>query len=184
VSNDFDDDLSLPPALAAMADIGFEYGYNEETDEDEGVDFELFDEFLDAEDTTDWFRSWTGNDEVDGADFRVFGQDGTGGYAAFWLAREEQPLAEQPIVFLGSEGETGVVAGDLAAFLWLVADGSGPKEAVAHPKRGSRAADAGFATIAEKFGGGAGARRSAREVIATARDEFPDFEEGIDELLR
>ena len=99
MSNDFDDDLSLPPALAALADIGFEYGYNEETDEDEGVDFELFDEFLDPEDTTDWFRSWTGNDEVDGGDYRVFGQDGTGGYAAFWLAREDQPVVEQPVGF-------------------------------------------------------------------------------------
>jgi hypothetical protein len=184
VSIDFDDDLSLPPALAALAECRFDHGYNEETDEAEGVDFQPFDEFLDPDDTTDWFRSWTGNEEVDGSAFRVFGQDGTGGYAAFWLVREDQPLAEQPIVFLGSEGETGMVAGDLPSFLWLVADGSGPAEAVSKPKRGSRPADAAFTAVAEKYAGGPGARRTAREVIAQARDEFPDFEEGIDELLR
>jgi hypothetical protein len=183
VSIDFDDDLSLPPALAALAVIGFDTGYNHETDEldFEGVDFEPFDEFLDPDDTTDWFRSWTGNTAVDGDAFRVFGQDGTGGYAAFWLVREDQPLADQPIVFLGSEGEMGVVAADLSAFLWLVADGSGPREAVEHPKRASRPIPE-LSAVAEKYAGGA--RRSAREVIVQAKDEFPDFEEGIEELTR
>ncbi|MFF4453234.1 SMI1/KNR4 family protein [Streptomyces goshikiensis] len=107
-----------------------------------GGDFEPFPAFLSAAETTDWFQAWTGNSELDGNDFRVFGQDGTGGYAAIWLIRPGRPLAEQPVVFLGSEGETGVVARDLGDFLWLLADGFGPWEAAtsyepdwkAHPK--------------------------------------------------
>ncbi|MFI8266555.1 hypothetical protein [Streptomyces sp. NPDC085665] len=76
--------------------------------------------------STEWFRAWTGNRELIGDRFRVFGQDGTGGYAALWLIRPDRVLVEQPIVFLGSEGETGVVALDLGTFLWLLADGFGP----------------------------------------------------------
>jgi len=88
---------------------------------------------------TDWFRAWTGNSEVDGDALRVFGQDGTGGYAAFWLNRPGQALEEQPVVFLGSEGETGVIAPDLGAFPWP-AGGFGPSEA--RRRAGTRHADA------------------------------------------
>jgi hypothetical protein len=56
-----------------------------------------------------------------GDDFRVFGQNGAGGYAAFWLVRHDEDLADQPIVFLGSEGETAVVARDLPDVLRLLA---------------------------------------------------------------
>ncbi|MCY0938767.1 SMI1/KNR4 family protein [Streptomyces sp. H34-S4] len=52
-----------------------------------GVDFEPFPAFLSAAETTEWFQAWTGNGELDGREFRAFGQDGTGGYAAFWLIR-------------------------------------------------------------------------------------------------
>lgn len=190
-----DDDLALPAALAAIAAIGFpleadedEQGDDErdELDEDEApehppVDFEPFEEFLDSEDTADWFRGWTGNPDADADDFRVFGQTADGGYAAFWLVREDAPLAEQPIVFLGSEGETGVVACDLPSFLWLVADGSGPYEAVEHPTRRSNPHPE-FTAIAEKHAGTE--RMTAREVVAAARDEFPDFEDTMVELSR
>ncbi|MFD9817992.1 hypothetical protein [Streptomyces violascens] len=44
----------------------------------------------------------------------MFGQSGTGGYAAVWLGRQDEDLADQSIVFLGSEGETAVVARHLA----------------------------------------------------------------------
>ncbi|WP_235032374.1 hypothetical protein [Actinacidiphila yanglinensis] len=40
--------------------------------------FEPFGAFPLAEETTDWFRAWTGNSELDGASCRVFGQDGSG----------------------------------------------------------------------------------------------------------
>jgi hypothetical protein len=187
-----DDDLALPAALAAIAAIGFpveadedEQGDDEseegEAPEHPPVDFEPFEEFLDSEDTADWFRGWTGNPEADAEQFRVFGQTADGGYAAFWLVREDAPLAEQPIVFLGSDGETGVVACDLPSFLWLVADGSGPYEAVEHPTRRSNPHPE-FTAVAEKHAGTD--RMSARQVVAAARDEFPDFEDTMVELSR
>lgn len=82
------DDRRLPHELTAVAAIGFDYA------EGDGVDFEPFDEFLTAQDTTHWLRAWTGNTALDGDAFRAFGQDGTGGYAAFWLAR---PARGSPI---------------------------------------------------------------------------------------
>ncbi|WP_055695856.1 hypothetical protein, partial [Streptomyces prasinopilosus] len=111
------DDRSLPPALADVARLGFDY------DDGNGIDFEPYDAFCPAEETTDWLRQWTGNPEVDGDAYRLFGQDGTGGNAAVWYARPGRPLAEQPVVFLSSEGRCGVVAGNLSDFLWVLADG-------------------------------------------------------------
>ncbi|WP_443065892.1 hypothetical protein [Streptomyces sp. NBC_00503] len=113
----------------------------------------------------------------------MFGQDGTGGYAAIWLIRPSRPLAEQPVVFLGSEGETGVVARDLGDFLWLLADGFGPWEAAtsyepdwrAHPNPELAAVAEGFAPHQ---------RRSAAAVIELAAQEFPDFDDTIMELCR
>ncbi|MGW5099239.1 SMI1/KNR4 family protein [Streptomyces sp. NPDC004100] len=152
---------------------------------EDDIDFEPYDSFLSAEETTDWFQAWTGNDEVTGDEFRVFGQDGSGGYVAFWLARAGRELAEQPVVFLGSEGETGVVAPDLAAFLWLLAEGYGPCEAVAphapDPDWTPRL-DNDLAAIAERFG--ADRRASVAEIIAQAAQEFPDFDDTIMELCR
>ncbi|MDJ0345135.1 hypothetical protein QMK19_31840 [Streptomyces sp. H10-C2] len=71
---------------------------------------------------------------LNGDSFRVFGQDGTGGYAAFWLVRPGRSLVEQPVVFLGSEGDVGVVARDLAGYLWLLAEGFGPSKRSIHRK--------------------------------------------------
>lgn len=91
-------DRQFPAALAAAMAVRLEcIG-------EDGVDFEPYESFLTADETTEWFRAWTGNGELNGDDFRVFGQDGTGGYAALWLVREGRELVEQPVVFLGSEG--------------------------------------------------------------------------------
>ncbi len=160
-----DDNRQFPDALAAAMAVPFDY------DRGDGVDFEPFPAFLSAEDTTGWLRAWTGNGELDGDIFRVFGQDGSGGYAAFWMVRPDRPLADQPVVFLGSEGETGVVARDLGDFLWVLAGGFGPREAandyqsewVARPHEA-------FAAVAERFAeelkqpGGTPANHSARSL--------------------
>ena len=152
-------------------------------DDGDGVDFEPFPAFLSAGETTDWFRAWTGNDGLNGDDFRMFGQDGTGGYAALWLARPDAALTGQPVVFLGSEGETGVVASDAADFLWLLADGLGPCEA-ADPQERGRAPrpNPELTSVAEKFA--PGRNRSAATVIALAAQEFPGFDDTIAELCR
>ena len=62
-----------------------------------------------------------------------FGQDGSGGYVAFWLIRLGEDLLRQPIVYFGSEGEIGVVAANFSDYLWLLAGGIGPVEAIDSP---------------------------------------------------
>ncbi|MEU5692450.1 SMI1/KNR4 family protein [Actinosynnema sp. NPDC020468] len=169
-------DRALPEALAAAHAVEFDY------DEGNGVDYEPYDEFATAEDTADWIRAWTGNTALTGAEFRVFGQDGTGGYAAFWLVRPDAELTAQPVVFLGSEGEKGVVAADLGAFLWLLADGSGPMEAVEYPSQESRP-NAELRAVAQAHAS-ASPHRRAEDVIAAARAEFPGFAGMIDGWCR
>jgi hypothetical protein len=172
-----DDDRQFPAALAAALATPFDYAGGD------GVDFEPFTAFLSAEETTEWFRAWTGNGELRGDDFRVFGQDGSGGYAAFWLVRPGLLLADQPVVFLGSEGETGVVARDLGGFLWLLADGFGPWEAATsyEPDWIPRPHNE-LAAIAERFA--PAQRQPAATVIERAAAEFPDFDDIIMDLCR
>lgn len=172
-----DESREFPAALAAALAGGFDY------DDGYGVDFEPFPEFLSAGETAEWFRAWTGNQEVDGACFRVFGQDGTGGYAAFWLVREGRGLVEQPVVFMGSEGENGVISRDLADFLWLLAGGVGPWEAGAgYEAEGEPRPDAAREAVAERFA--PGRRRAPAEVVADAGAEFPGFDEELMGLPR
>lgn len=173
------DDRSLPPALAELARVGCDYN------DGEGIDFEPYDAFDSAEETTDWFRQWTGNHDLDDVPYRVFGQDGSGGLAAVWFARPGRPLAEQPVVFMGSEGESGVVAGNLSDFLWVLADGVGPLESVLYGPPESDDADAPrteLTALAERHA--TTPRRPARTIITEARAEFPTFTEDLDELCR
>ncbi|MFF7712257.1 SMI1/KNR4 family protein [Streptomyces sp. NPDC087659] len=172
------DDRAFPPALAEVARVEFVYG-----EEGEGVDFEPYDTFDSAERTTDWLRHWTGNHELDGGAYRIFGQDGSGGLAALWCARPGRPLAEQPVVFMGSEGERGVVAGNLSDFLWVLADGIGPLEAVEFGEREARPnADPELAALAERHA--TTARRPAGQIIDEAAAEFPTFSDDIGALCR
>jgi hypothetical protein len=168
-------DRKLPPVLAALHRLPFDY------DDEGGIDFEPHDKLQSAKDTADWFRAWTGNAKVDGSEFRVFGEDGTGGYAAFWLVREGKPLPEQPIVFLGSEGEKGVVARNLSDYLWLLAGGVGPYEAVSGGRLGTKKNEA-FTAFAMKHA--PDAKKTPAQVRAAARKEFPGFEKTIQAFCR
>jgi hypothetical protein len=167
-------DRSLPPALAAANALAYDY------DRGRGFDFEPYSAFRSAEETAAWLRAWTGNRELDGHEYRVFGQDGTGGVAALWLVREEQSLEAQPVVFFGSEGSVGVVARDVADYLWLLAGGLGPMEAVEFPE--ARPIDAVKAALAKAHA--AEREKPALEVIRLAREEFPDFEPNLRALCR
>ncbi|MFJ8109518.1 SMI1/KNR4 family protein [Streptomyces sp. NPDC096132] len=169
------EDRRFPPALAEVARADFPY------EDGEGFDFEPYDAFDSAEETTDWIRQWTGNHELDGDAFRIFGQDGTGGLAALWCVRPGLPLTEQPVVFLGSEGEVGVVAGNLSDFLWVLADGFGPMETVEYPDRDIHPRPE-LAELAARHA--TTPRRPARTIIDGARAEFPTFEEDLDALCR
>ncbi|MBK9036186.1 MAG: SMI1/KNR4 family protein [Myxococcales bacterium] len=167
-------DRTLPPTLAALAALPFDYA------DGDGIDFEPYDQFLSAEDTGAWIRAWTGNDDLDGAAYRVFGQDGSGGYAALWLTRAAQPLEAQPVVMFGSEGELGVVAGSVRDFVWLLAAGVGPYEATSYGAEAARAAQPALAAFAATLGD----PRDPAAIIADARAEFPTFEDDLRALCR
>jgi hypothetical protein len=168
-------ETELPPLLAKLHKLQFDYA------DGEGIDFEPYSEFLSADDTTRWLRAWTGNSSLGGSDYRVFGQDGTGGYAAFWLTRPAKTLLEQPVVFFGSEGTLGVVARDFQDYLWLLAAGFGPFEAVEYPKA-QRAAVPHFVEFAESHA--ADRRKTAREILMAATAEFPSFVESVQALCK
>ncbi|MGW1812751.1 SMI1/KNR4 family protein [Streptomyces sp. NPDC002125] len=181
-----DADRTFPAALTDVAKVDFYYGHDETgEDADEGnyrVDFEPYTDFTSRESTAALFRSWTGNKEADGAAYLPFGQDGTGGQAMIWHTRPDCPLADQPIVFLGSEGECGVVAGNLSDFLWVLADGFGPMEAALDDEDLTSAPDETLTRLAEHHA--TTPRRTAREIVTETRAEFPTFKEDIWGLCR
>jgi len=138
------------------------------------VDFEPYEAFLTATETAQWWRAWTGNATLDGSAFKVFGQDGAGGMAAFWLTRPQGDITEQPVVFIGSEGEVAVVAGDMDAYLWLLAQGFGPYEAAVFPHHEhALQSDARLVQLARSHA--PTARSTPADIIAAAQDRFPDF---------
>ncbi|MBW4717927.1 SMI1/KNR4 family protein [Saccharothrix obliqua] len=167
------DERPFPPALAAVHEVVFDY--------EDGVDYEPYAAFLPADETGDWIRAWTGNHDLDGAEFRVLGQDGTGGLAAFWLVRPGADVVEQPVVFFGSEGELSVVARDLGEYLWLLAGGVGPREAAEYPDPDGLPHEH-LREIAERFA--PGRERPTADLLTAARAEFPDFESTVTALCR
>lgn len=166
-------DNAMPSVMKELHRLDFDYA------DGNGMDFEPYMEFLTEEETRIWIRAWTGNSALDGSEFRVFGQDGTGGYAAFWCVRPDATVLEQPIVFFGSEGELGVLANSFMDYLWLLAGGFGPFEALACPES-ERAANqkfSAFATVHSNTN-----KSTLSEVLSRARAEFPKFEDGVRSL--
>jgi hypothetical protein len=170
-----DFDTTFPALLSELHELEFDYAAGE------GMDFEPYEEFQSAEQNATWIQAWTGNSELDPREYRIFGADGTGGNAAFWLVRPTKDVLEQPIVFFGSEGEIGVVARNFHEYLWLLADGVGPYEAISYGGEKRKPAP-DFAAFAQKHA--SKAKMSAQEVVAAAKKEFPDFEEKIGALCR
>ena len=163
----------FPAILKALHQLPFDYL------DGEGIDFEPYTQFLTPEETTEWLRAWTGCDSVNGDAFRVFGQDGSGGLAAFWLVSAEVPVLQQPIVFFGSEGELGVVAGSFYDYLWLLAEGIGPFEATSYGAEQTRGT-AIFRDFANSHA--ADHNKSPSEILEDARRRYPDFEEMVQEM--
>ena len=147
----------------------------------DGIDFEPYSEFLPESETKEWFKAWTGNDQADGSTFKIFGQDGSGGYAAFWLVDTSKPILDQPVVFLGSEGETGVIASNFDTYLWLLASGVGPYEAVAYPtiEMSENQEFLAFARSHSKF-----EKMSREEVLKSAQSDHSGFTELIESLCK
>lgn len=159
----------LPALLAQLHQIEIDY-------DEQGIEFEPYQSFMSAEDTGKWLRAWTNNKSVLSDAYLVFGQDGTGGYAAIWNVDPSRDLLLQPIVFFGSEGELGVVAQDFSDYLWLLASGHGPYEAVAYPDE-KTTPDETFGAFAKKHA--SGPRRGVTEILAAAQAKYPDFVKDI-----
>jgi hypothetical protein len=168
-------DTALPLSLSKLNQLDYDFA------EGDGIDFEPFASFLSTEETSDWFKAWTGNAEADGREFRVFGQDGTGGYAAFWLRDPATPLLEQPIVFLSSEGGVGVVAIGFQHYVWLLASGIGPFEAIEFPTI-DRAPNQQFTAFAKEYS--ASPPLTREEVLAAANSLNSEFEQKVQSLCR
>lgn len=166
---------AFPVPLQELHKLEFDY------DDGEGIDFEPYNKFLSAKDTREWIQAWTGNKTLNGAQYKVFGQDGTGGYVAFWLVHLDRELLEQPIVFFGSEGELGVVAVSFADYLWLLGAGFGPYEAVQYAGE-KRKANAQFADFAKRFA--PDHESTPAKILAKAKAAFPTFEEDIQALCQ
>jgi hypothetical protein len=167
--------MIFPPMIAELHKLDFDYANGE------GIDFEPYSSFLSPEETQSWFRAWTGNEQADGSKLLVFGQDGTGGYAAIWQIKEASTLLDQPVVFLGSEGEKGVVARSFAEYLWLLASGHGPFEAVAYPDD-SKAANQTFTEFATAHT--KSASRTPSKLLAEADAAYPTFKSWVESQCR
>lgn len=163
----------FPKALRSLNKLEFDYL------DGEGIDFEPYRKFLSGEEATDWLRSWTGNRSVSADNYRIFGQDGSGGLAAIWTARPDKPLLEQPIVFFGSEGELGVVASCFGDYLWLLAQGVGPHEAIAYGAELARKCEV-FDDFARRHA--PDKERPAEEILESAKHDFSTFENDVRDL--
>lgn len=155
----------LPPALAALNEL-------QESDGLGDIDLEMLSEI-----EVGGPEAWTGNPAAE-HEFRVFAQDGSGGLVAFWVVHHEggvaKPLVEQPVVFLGSEGETGPVASDLADFLHLLAAGVGPYEVVEYGSTEGESPQPAIAELARKFFPERG-DRDAQTIILDAQRDYGDL---------
>ncbi|WP_433086953.1 SMI1/KNR4 family protein [Dactylosporangium sp. CA-052675] len=152
----------LPIALEKAHKLGF-------FEDHDGHDFQPDAEFEWSVETTEWWRAWTGDSAVESAPLRVFGVDGSGGKAAFWTRLPDAAIETQPIVFLGSEGETRVIARDLGDYLWLLANGVGPLESVDGIHRTAEPLPA-LVALAQQYTGIA--TRSLEAVMAAAGSEL------------
>ncbi|WP_432536963.1 SMI1/KNR4 family protein [Kineococcus arenarius] len=172
--------LQLPEPLAAAHRLGFHHGDGG----GQGVDHDPFESFWSAQETAGWIRNWTGNPHLEGREFRMFGEEGSGGVVGFWMVRGGVPVEAQPVAFFGSEGERVVLARDLASFLWLLADDIGPWDAAlfADPDLDHDSdleqeeepwSRADIAEVARRYA--PDAARTARQIVLEAQAEFPEF---------
>lgn len=160
----------FPSVFCELHKLEFDYA------DGDGIDFEPYQEFMLREEVQSWFQAWTGNQNVECDDYLIFGQDGTGGYAAIWPVREGKNLIEQPVVFFGSEGELGIVASNFSDYLWLLASNHGPYEAIVYPDD-ERLSNEVFLAFANTYA--TTPRRHVSQIIDDASLEFPEFERKI-----
>jgi hypothetical protein len=101
--------------------------------------------------------------------------------AAFWIRASDAQIENQPIVFLGSDGELHVIARDLGDYLWLLANGVGPLETVDAIDRTTTPIPALIA-IAQRYTGEM--HRPTAMVIDAAQAEFQALATLVDKTAR
>lgn len=176
----------VPPPLRAIMDAWYDY------DDGNGVDFEPYPELEPVAETGWWLRHGTGNPDVTGEEFRPFGQDGAGGSVCAWVIREGADLVDQPVVYLGSEGDVAVLAADAWDALWFFAHGYGPHDVPSEFEPGERYfnPDPGrtvrphteLTQAAHRLT--PGRRRPVEQIVADATAGLPDLRSWVDDLRR
>lgn len=165
----------FPDLLKKLHQLDFDYA------DGNGIDFEPYQNFISPREANEWLKAWTGNKQADASALFVFGQDGTGGYAAFWIINEDKDILDQPIVFLGSEGEIGVVAKDFNDYLWLLSQNHGPFESIEYPEDTSKINN-DFLTFAKQ--NSKSISRSVLKIINDAQSSYPNFKTWIESMIR
>lgn len=176
----------VPPPLRAIMDARYNY------DDRRGVAFEPYLELEPVAETGWWLRHWTGNPDVTGEEFRPFGRDGGGGYVCSWMIREAADLVDQPVVYLGSDGDVAVLAADAWDALWFFAHGFGPHDVPTELEPGERCftpeqdrvvqPHAELSSSADRLA--PGRRRPMEQIVAEAAVDVPDLRVWVDELCR
>ncbi len=165
----------FPDLLTKLHNLKFDYN------EEGSMEFESYQSFMSREDTSEWLKLWTGNKQADASSLLVFGQDGSGGYTAFWLVNQGNEILEQPIVFLGSEGEISVVSKDFNDYLWLLSQNCGPMEVVYSneyiPKTNEIFLDFAKENSRSPF-------RSVSTIISDAQNSYSSFKNWIESIIR
>lgn len=164
----------FPNLLTKLHQLEFDYA------DGDGIDFEPYQDFMSQSAANQWLKAWTGNSQADANALFVFGQDGTGGYAAFWMVNQDKEILDQPIVFLGSEGEIGVVAKDFNDYLWLLAQNHGPLESIEYPEDTSKINNT-FLNFAKQ--NSKSISRPVSEIISDAQNSNPNFKGWIESLI-
>lgn len=176
----------VPPPLRAIMDARYDY------DDGRGVAFEPYPELEPVAETGWWLRHWTGNPDVTGEEFRPFGQDSGGGYVCSWMIHEGMDLVDQPVVYLGSDGDVAVLAADAWDALWFFAHGFGPHDVPTEFEPGDRCftpepdrvvqSHAELTSSADRLA--PGRRRPMEQIVAEAAVDVPDLRVWVDDLSR
>lgn len=132
----------------------------------DGIDFIPFAEFMANDEVEAFLRPWTGNDDVKGDRLAVFGRVSQGGIVAFWIVSPTLSITDQPVIYLGAEGEHMVIAKNFDDYLWLLAGNHGAHEAFEFVSD-EMLPNPGFTAFAEQYS--ASPKLSPETVVAEAK---------------
>lgn len=140
---------------------------------------------LDLEYLDDWDHDWQsywGLNDAAAALLHAFAQDGTGGMVCLWTY-DDQPLDEAPVVHLGSEGDSCLLAADLAQFLALTALGLEPFALAEDRWEGWSEQEVHEGGVAFLEDHDVALPTSVEDAVTAARTQHPDVTDWVSERL-